>query len=173
MHKPMTKLNVPGLRARRQTSGCILYAYEPPREKCRREISLGRNINSALLARAQILFNVADENDARLNHLEFLCQLFSEAVLPTKSPKIRAEMQRAIEFVQKYSEIKDLRVTESVRIENQADYLLWRGPKAQLRGKREWSLVSVIQNWNAKLRLPLIAAAGQGSHLPRQGKRDC
>lgn len=166
MHKPKTKLNVPGLRARRQTSGCILYAYEPPQERCRREISLGRNFNSALLARAQILFNIADANDPRLSHLEFLCQFFSEAVLPTKSPKMRVEMQRAIAFVQKYSEIGGLRVTESVRIENQADYLVWRGPKAQLRGKREWSLVSVIQNWKAKLRLPLVDV-----DFPRSGRQ--
>lgn len=147
MKKTNLKLKLSGLRKRTQKSGNVFYYLELSGSPDRSEIPLGANFNKALILRAKYLLNFDQINTSQKENFYFISELFSQILLPTKPLKIQSENLSAIVNLRKFVIENNLRYEPNFRLLHENDYIDWRGSKAQIRAKREWSLIAVIDKW--------------------------
>lgn len=147
MKKTNLKLKLSGLRRRTQKSGNVFYYLELSKSPGRSEIPLGTDFNKALIFRAKYLLKFDQINTIQNENFSFISELFSQILLPTKPLKIQSENLSAIVNLRKFVNENNLRYEPNFRHLHENDYIAWRGSKAQIRARREWSLISVIDKW--------------------------
>lgn len=136
-----------GMRRRVQQSGLEYYYFEPPRSLRRREIPLGSDYECALSERAQILLEFRPSDLVDRSSPDFILTLYLEVVVPTKLQAIRHENYSSISNLREFFAITQYPWGPQVQEIYRTAYSGWRGPRATIRTRREWSLVGAIYKW--------------------------
>lgn len=118
----------------------------------RKELPLGSDYESALLARAQVLLKFAPSDLSDSCSPDFILTLYREVVVPTKPKADRQENYSSISNLREFFAIKQYPWGPQVQEIYKTEYSEWRGPKATIRTRREWSLVGAIGNGLAKFK---------------------
>ena len=140
---------LPGLRSRVHASGIKYYYYEPPNSIKRAEIALGSDLKTALMKRAKFLLDFEEISLAHTNSLDFILLLYQNVEIPIKPIEKQSENMATVEYIRNFSAENNLRFRSDFREFYANAYYNWRGVNAQLRARREWSLITSILNWFA------------------------
>lgn len=136
-----------GLRSRVHGSGIKYYYYEPPNSIKRAEIALGSDLKTALTKRVMLLLDFEEISPSHKNSLDFILLLYQNVEIPLKPIEKQFENMVTVEYIRKFSVENNLRFRPDFREIYANAYYNWRGVNAQLRARREWSLITSILNW--------------------------
>jgi hypothetical protein len=139
----------PGMRCRVHGSGLPHFYWELPASG-RREIPLGSDYKTALLLRCQYLLKFDPMKLDQIANSDLVLNLYLEAVVPNKAKSIREENCQSIERLRKFFSEEKVNWSLQVHVERRDAYFRWRGPKATIRARHEWSLMGAVNRWFTK-----------------------
>lgn len=136
-----------GMRARIQTSGAVFFYFEPAQSPGRKEHALGSDFQKALVLRAQLLLDFTSIDPSLREDFNFVSTLYLETVVPTQDVRYGDENRKCVERLQRFFSDNQICFNAQNIAGYKISYLAWRGSRARVRSKREWSLLSVILKW--------------------------